>query len=123
MLHYRTGVHAIASQYPKVSPYTMIVFESSDLPAMIKTLKQHGVKILSSNHDIAVFEDPFGNVSEVRQGALHEKSFSLRSRHKAWGARPRMEHKKQAGAREDGRRPEISSLSPAVAGSDSLLVR
>jgi catechol 2,3-dioxygenase-like lactoylglutathione lyase family enzyme len=82
MLHYRTGVHAIASQYPKVSPYTMIVFESSDLPAMIKTLKQHGVKILSSNNDIAVFEDPFGNVSEVRQGALHGKSLSLRSRHK-----------------------------------------
>jgi len=69
MLHYRTGVHAIASQYPKVSPYTMIVFESSDLPEMIKTLKEHGTKIVSSNGDNAVFEDPFGNVAEVVQGS------------------------------------------------------
>jgi catechol 2,3-dioxygenase-like lactoylglutathione lyase family enzyme len=69
MLHYRTGVHAIASQYPKVSPYTMIVFESSDLTETIKTLKQHGTKIVSSSSEHAVFEDPFGNVAEVVQGS------------------------------------------------------
>lgn len=69
MLHYRTGVHAIASQYPKVSPYTMIVFESSDLAETIKALKQHGTKIVSSSRDHAVFEDPFGNVAEVVQGS------------------------------------------------------
>jgi hypothetical protein len=47
---------------------------------------------------------------------------SLRSRrkHKAWGASPRNRSQRQAGARENGRQRGISSLSPAVAGSDPL---
>jgi hypothetical protein len=51
-----------------------------------------------------------------------QKSLSLRSRrkHKAWGASPRIRSSKQAEARENGRQREISSLSPAIAGSRSF---
>jgi predicted enzyme related to lactoylglutathione lyase len=71
MLHYRPGIKAITSSYPDAAPFNLIVYETDDLEKAITALKKSGVKILSerpqksAGGDVVVFEDPFGNVSEL----------------------------------------------------------
>ena len=71
MLHVRPGVKAITSDYPNTAPFNTLVFETRDLQAATEELKKAGVKILSgrplrsARGNYVVFEDPFGNVSEL----------------------------------------------------------
>lgn len=71
MLHYRPGVKAIKNDYPDSAPFNTLVFQTHNLEAAMKALKERGVNILSrkpqmsaSGNFIAI-EDPFGNVSEL----------------------------------------------------------
>ena len=69
MLHYRSGVTSIKSQYPNASPFITMVFETENLKETVATMKREGVKILASrttrDGDVVTFIDPFGNVSEL----------------------------------------------------------
>ena len=71
MLHVRPGVRAIKSDYPNSAPFNTLVFETRSLQAGIAELQQNGVTILSrtplknARRNYVVFEDPFGNVSEL----------------------------------------------------------
>jgi predicted enzyme related to lactoylglutathione lyase len=69
MLHYRAGVKPIKNDYSKAAPFNTIVFETVDLDRAVSALKKSGVKILSTQKNATsnyiVFEDPFGNVSEL----------------------------------------------------------
>ena len=71
MLHYRPGVHAIKSEYPRASPYYTIVFETANLAAALEALTKAGVEIVSKHlpaqgaRGVVVFKDPFGNISEL----------------------------------------------------------
>lgn len=75
MLHYRPGVKPVRSGYPNSSPFNTLVFETDSLRAAVKELKGRGVKILSAepqrgaSGEFVVFEDPFGNVSELLEVA------------------------------------------------------
>jgi catechol 2,3-dioxygenase-like lactoylglutathione lyase family enzyme len=71
MLHYRPGIKPITSGTPDAAPFNMIVYETDDLEKAVAALKKSGVKILrdrpqkSAVGDVVVFEDPFGNLSEL----------------------------------------------------------
>jgi predicted enzyme related to lactoylglutathione lyase len=71
MLHVRPGVQSVRSAYPDAAPQNTLVLATRDLRAAAEELKKRGVKILSEKPlkgprgDYVVFEDPFGNVSEV----------------------------------------------------------
>jgi len=71
MLHYRPGVTPVKSDYPRAAAFYTLVFETHSLPAAVKELKARGVKVLTgepqkgAGGSYVVFEDPFGNVSEL----------------------------------------------------------
>jgi catechol 2,3-dioxygenase-like lactoylglutathione lyase family enzyme len=71
MLHYRPGVTPVKSGYPRAAAFNTLVFETANLSAAVKELRARGVKILSRRPlkgvegSYVVFEDPFGNVSEL----------------------------------------------------------
>jgi catechol-2,3-dioxygenase len=66
MLHYRKEIQPIKSEYPKTVPFAIIVFETADLTQTIKEMKQNNIKIVSQKKGRpVVFEDPFGNISEL----------------------------------------------------------
>lgn len=71
MLHVRPGVQAVRSDYPNAAPPNTLVLATRDLRAVMEELRKRGVKILTEQPlkgprgDYVVFEDPFGNVSEV----------------------------------------------------------
>jgi catechol 2,3-dioxygenase-like lactoylglutathione lyase family enzyme len=71
MLHYRPGVKAIKSEYPGVSPFNMLIFETDDLEAAVNEMKRRGIKFIDdkpredAQGSYIAFEDPFGNVSEL----------------------------------------------------------
>jgi catechol 2,3-dioxygenase-like lactoylglutathione lyase family enzyme len=71
MLHYRPGVKTAKSDYPDSAPFNTLVFQTENLEATIKALKERGVNILSwkpqrgAGGNYVAFEDPFGNVSEL----------------------------------------------------------
>jgi len=70
MLHYRPGVMAVKSNYPREAAFNTLVFQTDNLTAATEELKKKGVKILSGKKKRArgnyvMFEDPFGNVSEL----------------------------------------------------------
>lgn len=75
MLHYRPGVTAVKSDYPRAASLNTLVFETDSLPAAAAELTARGVKILggkprkSRRGSYVVFEDPFGNVSELVEAA------------------------------------------------------
>lgn len=70
MLHYRPGVRSVKSEYPRASAFYTVVFETDDLAAAVEEMKRAGIKIVSRKQTkgsggMVVFEDPFGNVSEL----------------------------------------------------------
>jgi catechol 2,3-dioxygenase-like lactoylglutathione lyase family enzyme len=71
MLHYRAGIKPIKSEYPRLMRFNTIVYETDKLATVVSELKKSGVKILtertqkSPQGSYVVFEDPFGNVSEL----------------------------------------------------------
>lgn len=66
MLHYRDWVKPIKSEYPKTAPFYTIVFETNDLAQATKMMKQNNIKIITAKKGKPiVFEDPFGNISEL----------------------------------------------------------
>jgi lactoylglutathione lyase len=71
MLHYRTGVLPVKGDHARAAAFNTLVFETRDLLAAVKEMKSHGITILSSEPlqgpwgRYVVFEDPFGNVSEL----------------------------------------------------------
>ena len=71
MLHYRPGVTLVKSDYPRAAAFNTLVFETYSLPAAVKELTARGVKILTgkpqkdAGGNYVVFEDSFGNVSEL----------------------------------------------------------
>ena len=73
MLHYRPGVRAIKSEYPRALPFYAIVFETVNLPAALDVLTRNGVKVVDKKlrekgkKAAIVFEDPFGNISELKE--------------------------------------------------------
>jgi len=73
MLHYRPGVRAIKSEYPRALPFYTIVFETDNLPSAIDVLTRNGVKVVDKKlrekgkKAAIVFEDPFGNISELKE--------------------------------------------------------
>ncbi len=75
MLHYRPGIKPIRSEYPRAMGFNTIVYETGNLAAVAPELKKSGVKILtervqkSAQGSYIVFEDPFGNVSELLEPA------------------------------------------------------
>lgn len=75
MLHYRPGVKPVGSDYPNSAPFNTLVFETDNLQAAIKELKERGVRILSGKTqksalgNFVVFADPFGNISELLEVA------------------------------------------------------
>jgi catechol 2,3-dioxygenase-like lactoylglutathione lyase family enzyme len=75
MLHYRPGVARVKSDYPRAAAFNTLVFETDDLPAAARELAARGVKILAQHArrgargSYLVFEDPFGNVSELLEVA------------------------------------------------------
>lgn len=77
MLHYRPGVHATKSEFPRASPYYTIVFETVNLPEALEALTKAGIEIVSKQlpaqgkPGTVVFKDPFGNILELTQVAIH----------------------------------------------------
>jgi catechol 2,3-dioxygenase-like lactoylglutathione lyase family enzyme len=73
MLHYRPGVRSINSEYPRAEPFYTVVFETDDLRQSLGALTSRGIKNITKklaaggDLDALVFEDPFGNVSELVQ--------------------------------------------------------
>ncbi|HEV3471129.1 MAG TPA: VOC family protein [Pyrinomonadaceae bacterium] len=73
MLHYRPGVRPIKSEYPRAEPFYTVVFEAEDLRQSLAALKGLGVENITRKPSeggragAVVFEDPFGNVSEIVQ--------------------------------------------------------
>jgi predicted enzyme related to lactoylglutathione lyase len=70
MLHYRPGVESVRTDYPRVTAFNTLVFETFNLAAATEELKKNGVKILSAHKksragNYVLIEDPFGNVSEL----------------------------------------------------------
>lgn len=65
MLHYRQGVKSVKSAYPKAAPLNLIVFETDNLRQMVSAMKESGVRVLSAESGQVIFEDPFGNISEL----------------------------------------------------------
>lgn len=71
MLHVRPDVKSLKSAYPKAMPAFMMIFGTADLKKALTAMKQNGVKILETqkakngNPPTVVFEDPFGNISEI----------------------------------------------------------
>lgn len=75
MLHYRSGVTPVKSDYPRATAFNTLVFETYNLQSAVRELKAHGVKIWggkpqkSAWGNYLVLEDPFGNVSELLEVA------------------------------------------------------
>jgi predicted enzyme related to lactoylglutathione lyase len=70
MLHFRPGVASVQTDYPRVTAFNTLVFETSNLAAATEELKKNGVKILSENKkgrtgNYVLIVDPFGNVFEL----------------------------------------------------------
>ena len=70
MLHYRPGVVAVKSEYPRAVAFNTPVFATTNLSATIERLKASGVKIVNVKEEagqrkLAMIEDPFGNVSKL----------------------------------------------------------
>jgi catechol 2,3-dioxygenase-like lactoylglutathione lyase family enzyme len=71
MLHQRDAVTSIKNGYPDTMPYNMIVFETSELAKTLEIISKKNVSIIdrarSKNERLqsVVFEDPFGNISEI----------------------------------------------------------
>ncbi len=71
MLHVRPDVKSLKPEYPKAMPAFMMIFKTADLEKALTEMKQNGVKILENkkakneNPPTVIFEDPFGNISEI----------------------------------------------------------
>jgi predicted enzyme related to lactoylglutathione lyase len=69
MLHYRPGITSIKKDQFGVSPFATMVFETSDLQGATRMMNKANIKVLAINKSTqgptVVFEDPFGNVSEL----------------------------------------------------------
>lgn len=71
MLHFRPGVKSIKSSYPKTMPFYTIVFETDSLEKVVDVMTSKGIRNFSKKSpkkgeaDVLVFEDPFGNISEL----------------------------------------------------------
>ena len=71
MLHYRPGVKAVKTTDSASAPFNTLVFQTENLEAAAKVLRERGVNILSkkpqrgAGGNYVKFEDPFGNVSEL----------------------------------------------------------
>ena len=75
MLHYRPGVQAVKSDYPRALPYYTIVFETDNLQGTVEAMAKDGIEIIrkqlpkNGKPATVVFRDPFGNISELEEGS------------------------------------------------------
>ena len=69
MLHVRPGVTPVKRAHPKAAPFLTMVFETTDLAQTLGELRRRQVHVValkpSRLGQVAVIEDPFGNVSEI----------------------------------------------------------
>lgn len=71
MLHYRPGVTAIKSAYPRATPFYTMVFSTDNLSRAMDAMKSSGIKVVTTKLrptgqlELLVIEDPFGNISEL----------------------------------------------------------
>ena len=69
MLHYRPGITSIKKEQSGSSPFATMVFETFDLQGATNMMNKANIKVLAINKSTqgptVVFEDPFGNISEL----------------------------------------------------------
>jgi catechol 2,3-dioxygenase-like lactoylglutathione lyase family enzyme len=69
MLHYRLGTTSIKKEQSGNSPFATMVFETSDLQGATRMMNKANIRVLAINKSTqgptVVFEDPFGNISEL----------------------------------------------------------